>query len=92
MPRLSGTAMISAMADVTSVPKMNVKMPNCPVLGSQFVPNTKYQPWLRKIGIAVAVVLTTMEPRMISTSEPQAAARSANRESALRPTPVRSRR
>jgi len=35
MPRLSGTANTIAMADDTSVPKMNASAPYCPAFGSQ---------------------------------------------------------
>src|ERR1035437_9115386 len=39
-----GTAMMSAMADETSVPKMNVSAPNCSLTGSQSLVTRKCQP------------------------------------------------
>src|SRR5436190_2346173 len=44
---LSGTAITSAIAEETSVPKMNGQAPNCSVTGSQLERVTKLQPNLR---------------------------------------------
>ncbi len=44
MPRLSGTANTIAIADDTSVPKMNASAPNCPTFGFQRSLVTKLKP------------------------------------------------
>ncbi len=53
---LRGTANTIAIADDTSVPKMNASAPNCPAFGSQLSLVTKLKPSSRNAGHALLIV------------------------------------
>src|SRR3954469_23168445 len=70
MPTLTGTATNTAIADTTTVPNANARVPNVCDCGSQTSPVKYDRPWVVNAGQAFTTIVTAMSARMTRTRAP----------------------
>src|SRR6185295_14635685 len=85
MPMLTGTAMTTAMAETTTVPKANASVPKVCDCGSQTSPVKYESPWDWNAGHAFTIIVTAINARITSTSAPATNATPRNARSNVRP-------
>src|SRR3954471_5794158 len=85
MPTLTGTAMNTAIADTTTVPNANARVPNVCDCGSQTSPVKYDSPCEVNAGQALTIIVTAMSARTTRTSAPDTNATARKTRSNVRP-------